>query len=572
MLQYCIPARLRKPAARSRLTVLTRAVHLTLTAFSTSTRRWAAPGDEIFIMGDRPTRRRHRPATQTQRRSAMTRRAIAPAGWAGRWLSALLLSVALTVPGWAQPAADTQTRVPVYVFWGDGCPHCAAQKPFLAELAARYPQAEIRSFEVWYQVPNRVLFQRMAARAGFEAGGVPATFIGDRIWVGFQESMKREMEMAVVACIRSPCTDPGAGIVPAAARPRRPPVAPARPPQPPAAAATPEAAQGAEPAAADASAIHLPVIGSISLGARSLPFSTAMIAFVDGFNPCSLWVLSILLALVLHTGSRRKIALVGSTFLVVTAAVYGLFIAGLFKVFTIIDFMGPVQAVVALLALGFALVNIKDYFWYKRGPSFTISDRYKPKIYRDMRGLLTPGRSTGALLGATVVMALGIALIELPCTAGFPVLWSNIVASHNVSAIEFSWLLGLYLTIYLLDELVIFGVAVYTLKMSRMEEKHGRVLKLVGGMVMLALALVLLIDPSRMNTLGGSLAIFAGAFATTGAILLVHRRILPALRPAPALPRSGTGRADPRPPDASGDATPRRKPRRTPRSSAGRGA
>jgi glutaredoxin len=481
-------------------------------------------------------------------------------------LASLLLWFAAAHLLQAQAPAPTALPVPIYVFWGDGCPHCATQKPFLAELAATYPQVEVRTFEVWYQRENRRLFQQMAARAGFEPGGVPATFIGDRVWIGFHESMRREIEQAVVTCIRSPCIDPGRGIIPVAvAAPRlstpvpsgEPPrsvVALPDPPAPepvqpiessptpasgPAEAAEPlslaEASAGEADKAAtlqgstDAGTITLPVVGTVGLGARSLPFSTAMIAFVDGFNPCSLWVLSILLALVLHTGSRRKIALIGFTFLLVTAAVYGLFIVGLFKIFTVIDFIGPVQSIVAVLALGFALVNIKDYFWYKRGLSFTISDKHKPKIYRDVRGLLTPGKSTAALLGATVVMALGIALIELPCTAGFPVLWSNLVAGHAVTPFEFALLLALYMTIYLLDELVVFGTAVYTLKMSRMEEKHGQVLKLVGGMVMLALALVLLLDPERMNSFGGSLLVFAVAFGATLMVLLVHRRVLPAL-------------------------------------------
>ncbi len=479
----------------------------------------------------------------------------------------LLLPVVAAAPAvHSQARAPSPPRVPIYVFWGDGCPHCTAQKPFLAELAATYPQVEVRSFEVWYQVENRELFRQMAARAGFEAGGVPATFIGERVWVGYHEALQREMELAVLTCIRSPCIDRGQGIIPSppaaqaslspaqpAERPRSivalpepPVVAPGKPvAQPPETAASsdedtqpslraeapadePEAAVTL-PGSADANVIHLPVVGAISLGARSLPFSTAVIAFVDGFNPCSLWVLSILLALVLHTGSRRKVALVGSTFLLVTAAVYGLFIVGLFKIFTLVDFLGPVQIVVALLALGFALINIKDYFWYKRGISFTIADKHKPKIYRDFRSLLTPGKSTAALLGATVVMALGIALIELPCTAGFPVLWSNLVASQNVALAEFSLLLSLYMVIYLLDELVVFGTVVYTLKMSRIEEKHGRILKLVGGMVMLALALTLLLDPGRMNTFGGSLAVFGAAFGGSLVILLVHQKVLPSM-------------------------------------------
>jgi len=495
-----------------------------------------------------------------------------------RILAASFSRLALALLLWAAAAEATaaqaqegpgSARVPVYVFWGDGCPHCATQKPFLDELAAAHPQVEVRSFEVWYEVENRRLFSEIAARVGVQVGGVPTTVIGDRAWIGFHEGMKREMESAVISCIRAGCVDMGAGLVgtpeaapqafaPPASAPRDPPPSttppavptgpdPRESPLPGGPSAEGPSAPGApsfdEPSAGGAlpdsgdtdfpadgatdETLRLPLVGTVSLSARSLPMTTALIAFVDGFNPCSLWVLSILLALVLHTGSRKKIALVGATFLLVTASVYALFIVGLFRIFTVIDYLGPVQTVVALLAMGFAIVNIKDYFWYGKGVSFSISDRHKPKIYRDFRGLLTPGRSTGALIGATVVMALGIALIELPCTAGFPVLWSNLLAGHGVSTGEFSLLLAIYMTVYLLDELVVFGTAVFTLRMSRMEEKHGRVLKLVGGMVMLALALVLLLDPGRMNTFGGSLEVFGAAIAATLIILLVHRWILP---------------------------------------------
>ncbi|MFU8774030.1 MAG: hypothetical protein ACNA8H_16625, partial [Anaerolineales bacterium] len=271
----------------------------------------------------------------------------------------------------------------------------------------------------------------------------------------------------------------------------------------------------------------IPLIGDINLDAQSLVFSTAMIAFVDGFNPCSLWVLSILLALVIHSGSRRRILLVGGTFLLVTAAVYGLFIAGLFTVFSYVSFLGWIQILIALLAMGFALINIKDYFWYKEGVSLTISDKHKPKIYQNFRSILSGDKSSLALIGATVAMALGIALVELPCTAGFPVLWSNLLSAQEVSTTNFSMLLGLYMLIYLLDELIVFIVAVVTLRASKMEEKHGRVLKLVGGSVMMALAIVLIVNPDLMNNFSSTLSVFAAAFGAAFLVLLLHRVILP---------------------------------------------
>jgi choline-glycine betaine transporter len=88
-------------------------------------------------------------------------------------------------------------------------------------------------------------------------------------------------------------------------------------------------------------------------------------------------------------------------------------------------------------------------------------------------------------------------------------------------------LLGLYILIYLGIELIIFGSVVVTLKTSKFEEKQGRVLKLIGGMIMLALAITLLIDPGIMNNIGNTLLVFGSAFGAAFLILVLHRHILP---------------------------------------------
>ena len=273
--------------------------------------------------------------------------------------------------------------------------------------------------------------------------------------------------------------------------------------------------------------IDVPLIGKVDLKTQSLFISTLLISFVDGFNPCSVWVLTMLLALTLHTGSRKKVLIIGVVFLTVTAAIYALFIAGLFTIFTVTSFVGWIQVVVALVALFFAAVNIKDYFFYKEGLSFTISDDKKPGIFQKMRRVMDASQNIWGLIGATIVMAAGVSLVEFSCTAGFPVLWTNLLAAQNVPALTFVLLLLVYMLIYQLDELGIFFVAVYTLKASKLEEKQGRILKLIGGMLMLTLAVVMLVDPNLMNSLSASLVIFGAAFGAALLVLLVHRVILP---------------------------------------------
>ncbi|MGO0577887.1 hypothetical protein [Ornithinimicrobium panacihumi] len=267
----------------------------------------------------------------------------------------------------------------------------------------------------------------------------------------------------------------------------------------------------------------------MSLGERSLFVSTALIALVDGVNPCSLWVLTVLIALTLNTGSRRRTLIVGLTFITVTAAIYALFIAGLFTVLTVVSFGPWIRIAVALVALFFAVVNIKDYFWFKKGLSFTIADKDKPGIYRGMRKVLAQGDNLPALIGATAVLAAGVSLVEFGCTAGFPVLWTNILTTHDVGAGLFVALLLVYMLIYQIDELLIFGTAVVTLRASRLQETQGRVLKLVGGMLMVSLALVMIFRPELMSGITSSLLVFGVAILASALVLLVHRVLLPRL-------------------------------------------
>ncbi|MCX7976643.1 MAG: thioredoxin family protein [Bellilinea sp.] len=421
-------------------------------------------------------------------------------------LLAALLSTSLSVQAQDQPPQEN--KAVIYMFWGDGCPHCAEAKPYLEGLAERYPWVELRFYEVWYNEENRALFEKMASAYGFEARYVPTIFIGAQHWVGYNKSINPEIEKAIADCHQFGCPDAGAGVI-----------FPAQP--------TPAVTPPAPAAQEQSSTLTLPLIGAIDLSRQSLAVSTALIAFVDGFNPCSVWVLTMLLALTLHTGSRRKVIIIGLVFLTVTAAVYALFIAGLFTIFTFISFVGWIRVVVALVALFFAAVNIKDYFFYKEGLSFTIADEKKPGIARGIRRVMDASQSLWGLIGATIALAAGVSLVEFSCTAGFPVLWSNLLVANQVEPLTFALLLLLYMLIYQLDELVIFFVAVFTLKASRLEEKHGRILKLVGGVLMLTLAVVMVLNPNLLDDLSTALVIFGVAFGITALILLVHRRILP---------------------------------------------
>ena len=443
-------------------------------------------------------------------------------GLAVAWL--LLVAVAMAQDDARGPTSAGTYPVDVYYFWGDGCPVCVTQRAFLDTLEARYPEVRVHAFEVWYDASNRALLQAFSDAFGRTVTGVPVTFIGEDAWIGFNQVAGQQMTASVEAYRTYAAPDAADRLRSDARAELRDAIAPAPAPPPPS-------------AAPGNAVIEVPLVGMIDLSHQPLLVATLLIAFVDGFNPCSLWVLALLLGVVINTRSRSKVLLVGFTFLLITASVYGLFIAGLFSVFSYVAYLWWIRVLVALLALGFAAVNIKDYFAYKQGISFTIKDEHKPGIYARMRDVMKAKGSIPATLAATAGLALGVTLVELPCTAGLPVLWTNLLAGAGVDSVAFATLLALYILVYLSLELIIFGVVVVTMRIGRFEEREGRILKLIGGAVMLALAVAMLWLPHLLESIAGMLALFGVALGGSIALILLHRVVHPASSPL-TLPRT----------------------------------
>jgi cytochrome c biogenesis protein CcdA len=272
--------------------------------------------------------------------------------------------------------------------------------------------------------------------------------------------------------------------------------------------------------------VDLPFVGGVDVADTSLVTATVVIGFVDGVNPCSLWALSMLLAIVVHQASRRRVVAVGGTFLAVTTALYGLYLVGLYGVLSVVAYLDVIRAVVAAVALVLGLVNLKDGLGIRRGPSVRIVASAKPGLYRRMRRAAAGG-SPVAVIGSTAVLAVGVSLLETPCTLGLPLLWTNLLAAREVGPAAAAGLFVLYMAAFLLDELVVFAAAVITLRATKVQERHGRALELAGGSLMVTLAAVLLVAPELLESVAGALAVLAGATLLAGMLLFVSRRIEP---------------------------------------------
>lgn len=412
------------------------------------------------------------------------------------FLIAAVFFLCLTIGLFGARSAGTANRVNLYFFWGEGCPHCAAAKPFLKKLASENPELDIHSYEVFNNEANLERLNKMASSLGAEAKGVPVFIIGDRMYTGYSDEIGDEIQKRVQFCTKHGCRDP---------------------------AAAPPKAGAVRPGV-----LKVPLVGNVSPTSFSLPVMTLVIAGLDSFNPCAFFVLLFLLGLLIHTHSRKKMAVIGGTFVMFSGLVYFAFMAAWLNLFLVVGHLSAVTVIAGVVALFMALLNIKDFFFFHRGLSLLIPEKAKPNLFERMRNLLRTGSAAGLLAG-TAVLAIAANSYEIICTAGFPMLFTRLLTLHSLSPPEYYSYLAFYNIIYVIPLAVIVTITVMTLGSRKLTVWQGRVLKLVSGLMMLCLSLIMLIEPGLLNNAAISAGLLAFSVAASALIVFMAKKLRPGI-------------------------------------------
>lgn len=497
----------------------------------------------------------------------------------------LLFSAAvlfLLSPTFAETAL-AGNKTTIYFFWGNGCPHCAKEEIFLNQMRLKYPQLEVRAFEVWFSPENARFFSELAGAYGLKPKGVPMTFIGDFEPIsGYREEVTgKVIEERIISCIEKGCTDPLDKLKKKiddkkAAEEQKPDAPSVKEPaeeltekervrrQPEQAPVKRKDVQGGEAAKREPPApvkeekqspkekvvpkedthrpeplpkstveqrpvddaektVYLPFAGEIDVSRLTLPLLTFVLAGLDGFNPCAFFVLFMLLSILVYARSRKRMLLIGGTFVFFSGFIYFLFMSAWLNIFLHIGELKVITTIAGLIAVIIALINIKDFFFFKKGVSLTIPEKAKPKLFERIRNLLKATSLTSMMVG-TVVLAVVANTYEMLCTVGFPMVFTRVLTLHNLPAAHYYLYLVAYNTIYVIPLAVIVLIFSITLGAKKLTEWQGQVLKLISGLMMLSLGLVLLVNPALLNNVLVSVGLVAGALSAAGVIIFVVKR------------------------------------------------
>lgn len=367
-------------------------------------------------------------------------------------------------------------RINIYFFWGEGCPHCEKQKPFLKKMEEKYPDITVKEFEVWGSAKNRKLMQEFGKKLNATVNGVPFTVIGEKFVVGWMDEVNTgaQIEDAIQCAVEKECRDVGEEIQ------------------------NGHQEKSEEPKEEQSSAIPetltLPLVGEIQTKNISLPALTVIIGALDGFNPCAMWTLLFLISLLLGMENRKRMWILGITFIVTSAAVYFLFLSAWLNLLLFIGFILWVRILIGLVALGGGGYYLKEYFFNPHAGCVVSKSEKRKKVFENLKKL-THESHFWIAFGGIILLAIAVNLVELICSAGLPAVYTQILTLSDLPIWQYYAYLLLYILVFMIDDLLVFFTAMVTLKMTGISDKYSHISHLIGGITMVIIGILLLFKP-----------------------------------------------------------------------------
>lgn len=406
----------------------------------------------------------------------------------------LIFTICVSVLAAGRAAAAAE--VPVYFFYGDGCPHCAKEEYFLEQLEAEDPSIRLEAFEIYNNLENQQLLMDVGVSLNTSVSGVPFTVVGTKYFVGYRSDTTTgaDIEDAIEDCKSGSCEDVVGGLLQngtsadgsvdgaagdggggAAGQP-----------------AGEAPANGLQAGPVDT--ISVPLFGDVDISTFSLPVVTILIAALDGFNPCAMWALLFLITLLLGMENRKRMWLLGLTFLIASAAIYFMFMAAWLQLLLFIGFVLWIRLLIGAVAVIGGVVHLRDWCYSKDGVCKVSTGRRQQKIFEKLKSLVTKQSLLLSMLGI-ILLGVTVNLVELICSAGLPVVYTQILTLADLSTIQYYGYLLFYILIFLLDDIIIFSIAMVTLQVASSSSKFSRYTKLIGGILMVIIGLLLVFKP-----------------------------------------------------------------------------
>lgn len=344
-----------------------------------------------------------------------------------------------------------ENKINLYLFYSASCPHCHAEIEYLeSDFQKKYKNdVIIYKYEVSKNKENSKILSSIKEIFKEESNGVPFTVIGNEYVLGFGDTLKSEIEYIIDNYLSEETEE---------------------------------------------KSFNLPLLGEVTAKGASLSLVAIILGFIDGFNPCAMWILLLLINMTITLKDRKKIFTIGLTFILTGGVIYFLSMLGIGFILDL-TMITYIRNIIAFVAIILGIYNLYTYIRTRKETGCHVVDKEKRKgIIKRINEIMSKRSILLAIFG-TIILAASVNLVELACSLGFPTIFLELLSINEITGLSKILYLIIYILFYLLDDLVIFFIAVFTLKSKGISTKYNKFVNLIGGILMILMGLLLIFKP-----------------------------------------------------------------------------
>ena len=302
-------------------------------------------------------------------------------------------------------------KINLYFFRMDGCPHCAEEEIWLKDIKENYNDyLNVYEYEVKNNKTNRKYYNDVKKALNDDVTkSVPYTVIGKTYFVGFSEAVGVQIENKIKELINDNANNENI----------------------------------------NNEDIKIPILGNVNKKKVSIPLVAMILGAVDGFNPCAMWILLLLINMCISIKDKKKMRIVGFTFILSSGLVYFLSMLG---IGFILDFSTVIyiRNIIAILAIILGIYNLYVYIKTRKDTGCHVMKKEKRKSIITRINKILANKSLILMILGTTVLSVSVNLVELACSLGFPTIFLEILTLNKIIGLNKVLYLLIYIFFYII--------------------------------------------------------------------------------------------------------------------------
>ena len=342
-------------------------------------------------------------------------------------------------------------KVNIYLFYSKICPHCQKEEKYFETLKEKYQdKINIYTYEVTENKTNNEIMKSLKKELKENSQGVPFTIIGSKTFLGYDESLNERIENTIESYL--------------------------------------------DENTKTNNTYTIPILGKIEAKNASIILIAIILGFIDGFNPCAMWILLLLINMCISIKDKKKMLIVCLTFIITSGIIYFLSMLGISFILDLTT-ISYIRNIIAILAIILGIYNLYTYLKTRKQTGCHVVKKEKRKTIITKINNILNNKNTLLMFGGTIILATSVSLVEMACSLGFPTIFLELLSINNIhSFLKVTYLL-IYILFYLIDDIIVLFLSIKAFETKGISTKYNKYVHLIGGLIMILMGVLLIFKP-----------------------------------------------------------------------------